>query len=71
MKYKMIPVDLFWKQWHKGLYRDECKTLVLFERDGELIQDFAFVMNGFFDHFRQGRHFTNPIKFVLVKTTKK
>lgn len=71
MKYKMIPVEKFWKDWHKGKYQ-ESKTLVLFERDGELIQDFAYVMNGFFDHHRQGGSFgLNPIKFVLVKIEKK
>lgn len=68
MKYEMIPADQYWSEWHSGLHREERKTLVLFEHDGEMIQDFAYVMNGFFDHHRQGGNFKFPIKFVLVKT---
>ena len=68
MKYKMISVAQFWQDWHKGKYRDESKTLVLMDDGGELVQEFAFVMNGFFDHFRQGGNFRCPIKFVLVKS---
>lgn len=66
MKYKMIPVEKFWKERAKGKYSDESRTLILVERDGELRQDFAFVMNGFFDHPR-GIIYKEAIKFVLVK----
>lgn len=74
MKYKMIDVQKFWKEWHKGLHRTDMnsKTLVLVERDGELFHDFAYIMQGFFDHHRQGGSFTkDSIKFVLVKIEKK
>jgi hypothetical protein len=68
----MIPVEQFWKNWHKGLYRDEYKTLVLVETSEGPVQEFAFVMNGFFDHFRQGCSFKkDSIKFVLVKNQPK
>lgn len=54
MKYKMIPVEKFWKERSKGKYMMENKTLVLVEGDsGHLKEDFAYVMNGFFDHHRQ------------------
>ena len=67
--YKMVPVTKFWKEWNKGNYQDECKTLILVERDGGLCQDFAFVMKGFFDHPR-GINYNGTVKFVLVKRTK-
>ena len=63
----MIPVEKFWKQWHKGLYHDVSKTLVLVDRDGELLHDFAYIMNGFFDHPRGLTFKKDSIRFVLVK----
>ena len=66
MKYKMIPVEKFWKARAKGKY-PESKTLVLMQKDGELVQEFAYVMNGFFDCHRQGCIFNQEsIIFVLV-----
>jgi len=67
--YKMIPTEEFWKGREKGKYMMENKTLVLVEGEsGHLKQDFAYVMNGFFDHHRQGLTFKkDSIKFVLVK----
>jgi hypothetical protein len=67
MTYKMISVDLFWKRRKKGMYLEMGKTLVLVFKDGVLSEDFAFVMNGFFDHHRQGGSFQkDSIKYVLV-----
>ncbi len=69
MKYRMIPVEKFWKEWNKGLHQTDMnsKTLVLIEFNGELVHDFAYIMKGVFDHHRQGGSFQYPIKFVLVK----
>ena len=67
-KYKMIPVDTFWKQFAKGKHQDLCKTLVLVEDPDGLREDFAYVMPKYksFDHPREGFiHY--PIRFVLVK----
>ncbi len=63
----MLPAEKLWKEWHKGKYHDEYKTLVLGETSEGFVQDFAYVMNGFFDHAKQGGSFKYPIKFVLVK----
>lgn len=73
MKYKMIPVKKFWKERDAGKHYSEFKTLVIVEKEpGIFYQDFAYVMNGFFDHSRQGLSFKkDSIKFVLVKIEKK
>jgi hypothetical protein len=73
MKYKMIPTEKFWKEFSKGKHQDEGKTLILRETvEGKLVQDFAYVMNGFFDNHRQGLSFNQKtIKFVLVKVENK
>lgn len=69
----MIPVEKFWKERAKGKHMIEFKTLVLVEYEsGHLKQDFAYVMNGFFDNSKQGVSFKkDSIKFVLVKIEKK
>ena len=71
MKYKMIPVEQFWKEHSKGKHQ-QFRTLVLVELpNGELEQDFAYVMTvhgrSFFDYYKQGGSHRHPIKYVLVR----
>ena len=64
----MIPVEKFWKEYHKGKHQ-EPRTLVLVESSDGPVQDFAYPMTNhgknFFDHPRGVMN--KIITHVLVK----